>query len=79
MNPDNCRLAEGLVSRSYVSQGAQALARREKLVKTLLSQRRLPKEGWDEATVELFLNDVALMDSNNFKDNVGVGEREARV
>eukprot|EP00873_Tetraselmis_striata_P018425 jgi/Tetstr1/438689/TSEL_027239.t1 len=79
MNPDNCKLAEGLVSRSYVAQGAQGLARREKLIKALLSQRRMPAEGWDEATVEMFLADVALMDSNNFKDNVGVGEREARV
>lgn len=36
-------------------------------------------QGWDDATIELFLRDVALMDSNNFVDNVGVGEREARV
>ena len=26
-----------------------------------------------------FLQDAALMDSNNFPSNVGVGEREARV
>jgi O-phospho-L-seryl-tRNASec:L-selenocysteinyl-tRNA synthase len=25
------------------------------------------------------MNKIALMDSNNFKDNCGVGEREARV
>lgn len=25
------------------------------------------------------MQDAALMDSNNFPDNVGVGEREARV
>jgi O-phospho-L-seryl-tRNASec:L-selenocysteinyl-tRNA synthase len=79
MDPDNCALAAQLVSPTYINQGAQALARRRKLVKTLLSQRRLPARGWDEATIELFLHEVALMDSNNFIDNVGAGEREARV
>lgn len=29
-------------------------------------QRRLPKVGWDEATLEFFLQQLALMDSNNF-------------
>ena len=134
MNADNCALARGLVSPSYVAQGAEALAKRQKLIKTVLSQRRLPQTGWDDATIELFiqarrftacdclhtallsytwmhashcarfsilsvvkcprrsagisarqytaaaaLQEVALMDSNNFVDNVGVGEREARV
>ena len=55
MDADNCALAAGLVSQTYVAQGAQALARRRRLVKTLLSQRRLPDEGWDDATIELLL------------------------
>ena len=79
MDPDNCKIAEGIVSSAYITQGSQALARRRKLVKTLLSQRRLPQRGWDDATIELFLSEAALMDSNNFVDNVGLGEREARV
>ena len=41
--------------------------------------RRLPDHGWDEASIEMLINDLAMMDSNNFPDNVGVGEREARV
>ena len=40
MNKDNCELACGLVSRSYISQGQQALAKRQKQVKALLSSRR---------------------------------------
>ncbi|KAK9810417.1 hypothetical protein WJX72_010391 [[Myrmecia] bisecta] len=79
MDPDNCLLASNLVSKAYISQGSQALARRRRLIKSLLSQRKLPVEGWDEASIELFIQDAALMDSNNFIDNVGVGEREARV
>lgn len=55
MDEANCELAATLVSRSYIDQGAQALARRRRLVKALLSQRRLPQEGWDDATIELFI------------------------
>lgn len=29
--------------------------------------------------IRLFLNDLSLMDSNNFLRNSGVGEREGRV
>lgn len=55
MDDSNWDLASGLVSRTYAQQGSQALARRRKQVKALLSQRRLPTEGWDDATIELFL------------------------
>ncbi|KAK9794028.1 hypothetical protein WJX73_005919 [Symbiochloris irregularis] len=79
MDPDNCRLATSLISSSYIKLGSQALQRHHSAVKSLLSQRRLPTSGWDESTIELFLQDVAAMDSNNFLGSVGVGEREARV
>lgn len=42
-------------------------------------QGKCPEEGWSESTVELFLNELAVMDSNNFLGNCGVGEREGRV
>ena len=79
MTPENVALASTLVSPAYIEQGAQALARRRRRVTSLLSERRLPSQGWDEASIELLLHEAALMDSNNFVDNVGVGEREARV
>ncbi|KAI3436767.1 hypothetical protein D9Q98_006179 [Chlorella vulgaris] len=79
MDADNCNVAETLISKTYIQQGSQALAARRRLIKTLLSQRRLPQRGWDDATIELLIQDAALMDSNNFLDNVGLGEREARV
>jgi hypothetical protein len=55
MDAENCELAAGLVSRVYITQGAQALAARRKKVKALLSNRRLPPKGWDEATIEMLL------------------------
>ncbi|KAF6259689.1 selenocysteine synthase [Scenedesmus sp. NREL 46B-D3] len=79
MDADNLQLASSLVSASYVSQGGAALAARRRLIKGLLSNRRLPQTGWDEATIEMLLQDAALMDSNTFPGQVGLGEREGRV
>ena len=39
----------------------------------------MPREGWDDEQIMLLIRDLALMDSNNFVDNVGVGEREGRI
>ncbi|PNH12953.1 O-phosphoseryl-tRNA(Sec) selenium transferase [Tetrabaena socialis] len=61
MNADNCSLAIGLVSKSYIRQGEQALARRQRLIKALLSSRKLPERGWDEATIEMLIR--ALSDA----------------
>lgn len=42
-------------------------------------QKKMPIEGWDDYTIEIFLNQLSAMDSNNFLSNCGVGEREGRV
>ncbi|KAH3705805.1 O-phosphoseryl-tRNA selenium transferase [Pelomyxa schiedti] len=39
----------------------------------------MPEEGWDDRVIEQFLSELSAMDSNNFPENIGVGEREARV
>eukprot|EP00908_Phaeocystis_cordata_P025735 Transcript_8215.p2 GENE.Transcript_8215~~Transcript_8215.p2 ORF type:complete len:477 (+),score=137.60 Transcript_8215:52-1431(+) len=79
MNDACFSLAEQLVSRSYIQQAQQARRARESMVKSLLAQRRLPASGWDEGTLRLLLQEIALMDSNTFVGNAGVGEREARI
>ena len=79
MNATNLKLAMGLVDANYVRQGGEALKARENVVKKLLSQRSLPDIPWDDVTIEHFLSELAMMDSNNFKDSVGFGEREGRV
>lgn len=76
---DNLALASSFIPTAYTAQGAGSLATRHALVRSLLAQRRLPKEGWDEETIELVLRELAIMDSNNFVGAVGLGEREARV
>jgi len=45
----------------------------------LFSQRKLPEEGWNDATIEMVLQELSFMDSNNFPGNCGVGEREGRI
>jgi O-phospho-L-seryl-tRNASec:L-selenocysteinyl-tRNA synthase len=79
MNEKNFRLLDGLISASYAQQALESRRQRENLVTVLLSQRRLPEEGWDRVTIELFLREIASMDSNNFIGAAGVGEREGRI
>ncbi|CAM9310034.1 unnamed protein product [Ectocarpus sp. 4 AP-2014] len=80
MNGRSLEQARNLVKTSYINQGEQALnGRRKQQVTALLSNRRLPTRGWDDAQIEYLLTEISLMDSNNFSENVGVGEREGRV
>lgn len=39
----------------------------------------MPKEGFNKLTIDVLLNKIALMDSNNYPGNTGVGEREGRI
>lgn len=39
----------------------------------------MPEIGWDDLTIEYFINSLAIMDTNNFPNKVGVGERESRI
>lgn len=57
MNHDVCDLVASskLISPTYIAQGRAALNAREKLVQSLISNRRLPAVGWDEATIEMLL------------------------
>jgi O-phospho-L-seryl-tRNASec:L-selenocysteinyl-tRNA synthase len=42
-------------------------------------QRKLPANGWTEREIERLLHHLSDMDSNNFPDNCGAGEREGRI
>eukprot|EP01080_Neovahlkampfia_damariscottae_P008521 gene8521-345_t len=79
MNDDCFKLAENLISTNYVKQSQQAVQKTQKKIQTLLSQRKLPLEGWSDSLIELFISQLSQMDSNNYPTNVGVGEREGRV
>ena len=79
MDDTNAALAQQLVPPTYIQQGLQSLRMRQNLLKHLLSHRKLPMEGWDDASITYVLQELALMDSNNFSGSAGGGEREGRV
>ena len=79
MNDHNFKLAESLISKSYASQASQVHKTNENLITSLLSSKRMPIKGWSDSTIQLFLSELASMDSNNFPGNIGVGERESRI
>lgn len=72
-------LMKGLINPNYAIQAEQARNSRSKQITALLTQRRLPDEGWDDAAIKVLLEELASFDTNNFLGNVGVGEREGRV
>ncbi|XP_040274954.1 O-phosphoseryl-tRNA(Sec) selenium transferase [Bufo bufo] len=79
MNAESFQAGEQLVSAAYIRQGREARRGHEQLIRLLLEKGKCPQDAWDESTIELFLQELAVMDSNNFLGNCGVGEREGRV
>ena len=79
MNPQNLKLASELINKSYIEIASDSLHSRENLIKILLSQRILPPLGWDDLTIKHFLISLSSMDTNNFPNKLGVGERESRI
>ncbi|KAH9144095.1 hypothetical protein AeRB84_011943 [Aphanomyces euteiches] len=75
----NLNLAGAFVDAAYIRQGGESMRTREKQLTSLLAQRKLPAQGWDDLSIQLLLMELAQMDSNNFAHNAGAGEREARV
>ncbi|OXA45630.1 O-phosphoseryl-tRNA(Sec) selenium transferase [Folsomia candida] len=69
----------GLVPPNYVNMGLQTAKTRQKMFRHLMDQRKWPQEGWDDQTIEILVNEIASMDSNNFISKGGVGEREGRI
>uniref|UniRef100_A0A8B9XEV3 Uncharacterized protein n=1 Tax=Bos mutus grunniens TaxID=30521 RepID=A0A8B9XEV3_BOSMU len=66
MNRELFAAGERLVSPAYVRQGCEARRSHEHLMRLLLEKGKCPEDGWDESTLELFLHELAVMDSNNF-------------
>lgn len=76
MNEESlCRL----IPRTYAMQGIQNIRSRENLLNNLLLHQKLPEDGIDDQTIEFIVSQLSLMDSNNFRDKAGVGEREGRI
>ncbi|XP_027056391.1 O-phosphoseryl-tRNA(Sec) selenium transferase-like [Pocillopora damicornis] len=68
-----------IIPVSYVQQAQNARKSRENQIRIFLEHRKWPSEGWDDTSIELLLQELSIMDSNNFPGNAGAGEREGRV
>ncbi|XP_058824108.1 O-phosphoseryl-tRNA(Sec) selenium transferase [Topomyia yanbarensis] len=72
-------IAADLAPANYLSVASNARVHRDKLIKLLLEKKKIPEDGWENTTIEYFIGELSLMDSNNFPNRYGVGEREARI
>jgi len=72
-------LLERLIKKSYVRMGSNAINAQHNLIRAILSEKKLPVDGWSDLSIEMTLLQLSAMDCNNFLSNVGVGEREGRI
>jgi hypothetical protein len=62
MDEHLAKLCKDFVPGTYIDQGFQAVRKRDGLLVRLLEHRRIPEQGWDDATIERVLGELALMD-----------------
>lgn len=55
-----------LIPPKYAAQAKEARNSVQKQIQQLVEQRTIPDEGWNAQTIEILLNNLSLMDSNNF-------------
>ena len=79
MDSEFYQLCGKMVDERYIRQGEEGKKKRVSAINNLLRHKKLLKEGWDDASIRLLLAELSLMDSNNFVDKCGAGEREGRV
>ena len=72
-------LLQTMIPKTYIKQGIQNERARINLIKKLINNRKLPQHGWSDAFIEQFIQELSILDSNNFLTNAGVGEREGRI
>ena len=71
--------AHGLATSNHLSCALEAMNASQRLIRTVIEQRRLPDDPMGPASIQHFVAQLAMLDTNNFATHVGVGEREGRV
>ncbi|XP_032783680.2 O-phosphoseryl-tRNA(Sec) selenium transferase isoform X1 [Daphnia magna] len=79
MDETSFKLLAKYLPSTYVQQAKDARNTTNFLFNQLLEKGKWPEEGWSERNIEILLDELASLDSNNFLKNHGVGEREARI
>ena len=57
-------LASRLVGENYSRQAGEAMSGLTNKISVLLEQGKLPGEGWEDREIELFMAQLAAMDSS---------------
>ena len=78
MDEDNIKASAALVGDSYMRLGGEATRSLSRKVRSLITQRQIPQEPWSPLEIEQVLLEIASLDSSNYDDRAGVGEREGR-
>ena len=71
--------AAEIVGKNYAKLSEDSVNSVDNQIMDLLNHRAMPVEPFDELTISVLMNKIALMDSNNYQGNTGVGEREGRI
>ncbi|WP_456483050.1 O-phosphoseryl-tRNA(Sec) selenium transferase [Methanopyrus kandleri] len=69
----------GLIPDHMLERGRTVLDSYREPVERLLSERRIPEEGWPDDVIATFLWELSRMDTDKDPKAARIGEREARV
>eukprot|EP00759_Apiculatamorpha_spiralis_P014990 PhF_6_TR21690/c0_g1_i2/m.30972/K03341/SEPSECS; O-phospho-L-seryl-tRNASec:L-selenocysteinyl-tRNA synthase len=79
MDARSQELAKQIVTPNHLTNGLEAFASVQNTLRQLLAQRCLPDAGLPDAVIQFYLSYLSLLDTNNFTNHIGAGEREGRV
>ncbi|KAG4077619.1 hypothetical protein HA402_008879 [Bradysia odoriphaga] len=72
-------LLSTLVSQNHLANALDANRTTKKAFRILFEKRKMPENGWSDFMIEQMVQYLSSLDSNNFPNKCGVGEREARI
>ncbi|KAL0246924.1 hypothetical protein GEMRC1_008130 [Eukaryota sp. GEM-RC1] len=72
-------LCSQFTDKTHINFGQDLYRTHTKLFKSILSAKQLPNEPWSDSSIDLFINTLSNLDTNNSSSAVLIGEREGRV
>ncbi|CAH8591480.1 unnamed protein product [Heterobilharzia americana] len=79
MDEDVVSLTKKYIGDAYMKRWQERSSKKKKKLMTVFDQGRLPEIGFSGTDIEALFLQISSLDSNNWENSVGVGEREGRV
>ncbi|KAJ6634831.1 O-phosphoseryl-tRNA(Sec) selenium transferase [Pseudolycoriella hygida] len=76
---DIIKALASLVPANHLNVSLDASQTTKKTFRVLFEKKKLPENGWSDVMIEQIVQFLSSLDSNNFPNKCGVGEREARI